>query len=91
MEADAHVEALTTSDLGDVLVGADTGSFKSLRRDLFTLEGDKVDASGELVHIGLLLAKIEDADLRVGNTTAVARFNVGLTLAIAVAKENYSW
>lgn len=85
VHTDAEVETITAGHLGDVLVGADTGSLKSLRGDLLALEGDEVDASGELVDISLLLAEIEDADLGVGDTTAVAGFDVGLALAIAVA------
>jgi hypothetical protein len=43
------------------LVGANTGSFESLRAQLFILVGDHVDAEGEFVDIGALSAEIEDS------------------------------
>jgi len=53
-------------------------------------EGDgvvltKVNASGEHVHALLLLSDIKDLQLSLGHTTAVARLDVGLVLAVARA------
>jgi len=86
VNADAKVEGITTAHLGDVLVHANAGSLEGLRGDLLLLERDEVDAGGELIDVGLLLAEIVDTDLGVRDTTAVARFDVGLTLGVAVAK-----
>ena len=63
---------------GDVLVGANTGGFESLGRQLLVLVGDQVNAGGEVVHVCLLTAQIEDTDLRVGNTTVEPGLRVGL-------------
>jgi len=62
----------------DILVGADTGGFEGFRRELLILVGDHVDAERELIDVGTLAAKIEDADFGVGNTTVEARFGVRL-------------
>jgi hypothetical protein len=60
------------------LVGANTGSFQSLGAQLFIFVGDQVDAEGKLVNIRTLSAKIEDSDLRIGNTAVEAGLGVGL-------------
>jgi hypothetical protein len=75
---------LGLSILVDILVGANTGSLESLRGDLLILVGDEVNAEGELVHTGALAAKIEDANLGVGDTTVEARLRVRL-LSITVS------
>jgi hypothetical protein len=62
----------------DLLVGANTGSFQSLRAQLFIFVGDQVDAEGKLVNIRTLSAKIEDSDLRIGDTTVETGLGVGL-------------
>jgi len=85
VNADAHVERVLATKLGDVLVARDAASLKSLRRQLLVLDRDQVSAEGELVSGGTLAAKVKDADLCVGDTTAIAGLDVGLTLAIAVA------
>jgi hypothetical protein len=85
VNTDAHVERVLATELGDVLVARDATSLKSLRRQLLILNGDEVSAEGELVSGGALTAKVKDANLRVGDTTAIAGLDVGLTLAIAVA------
>lgn len=68
----------------NVLVGANTGSLEGLRGDLLILVGDEVNAEGELVDVGLLATKIEDANLGVGDTTVEARLRVRL-LSITVS------
>jgi hypothetical protein len=85
VDADPHVEAVLTTELGDVLVARDTGSLKSLRRDLLVLPGEQVGNEGELIHAGLLPAEIVDPDLRLRYTAAVAGLDVRLVLAVAVA------
>jgi len=62
----------------DILVGADTGGFEGLGTQLLVLVGDEVDAERELIDTGTLAAKIEDADLRVGDTTVEAGLGVRL-------------
>jgi hypothetical protein len=60
------------------LVGANTGSLQSLRAQLFIFVGDQVDAEGKLVNVRTLSAKIEDSDLRIGDTTVEAGLGIGL-------------
>lgn len=62
----------------DILVGADTGSFKSWRGKLFQLVGDHVHAHGEVIGASLLTTQVEDTDLRVGDTTVEPRLGVRL-------------
>ena len=70
--ADTQVETLLSAVLDQVLVGADTGGFKSLGRQLLVLIGDKVAAERELVDGGTLTAKIEDTDLKSGGVDSVS-------------------
>jgi hypothetical protein len=85
VDTDTEVETFLTGDLHEVLVGANTGGFESLGGQLLVLVGDQVDTGGEVVHVGLLTTKIEDTNLRVGNTTVEPGLGVGLVLAVAVA------
>lgn len=57
------MESLLTRGLDDVLVGANSGSLKSLRRDLLVLVRDQVAAEGEVVNGSLLSSKIVNSDL----------------------------
>lgn len=66
VDTDPHVERVLAGRLDDVLVGANTGGLKSLRRDLLVLVGDEVAAEGEVVDRGLLATEVEDTDLRKG-------------------------
>ena len=59
----------------NVLVGANTGG---LGGQLLVLVGNQVDAHGEVIHVGLLTTKIEDTNLRVGNTTVEPGLGVRL-------------
>lgn len=78
MGADAEVETLLTAVLDEVLVGANTGGLEGLGAQLLILVGDEVDAEREVVDGGTLAAKIEDANLGVGDTTVEARLGVRL-------------
>jgi len=60
------------------LVGANTGSLKSLGTQLFVLVGDHVDAERELVNICTLSSEIEDTNLRVWYTTVESGLGVWL-------------
>lgn len=63
------METFLSGRLDEVLVGADTGSFKSLGAQLLVLVGNEVNAEREVIDGRTLSAKIEDTDLRVGDTT----------------------
>lgn len=69
VSANTHVETFLSGGLDEVLVGADTGGFESLGAQLLVLVGDEVDAEREVIDTSTLSAKIEDSDLRVGDTT----------------------
>ena len=58
---DAQVEGVLATRLDHVLVGANTGGFKSLGTQLLVLVGDEVDAERELIDTSTLAAKIEDS------------------------------
>src|SRR5258706_6756356 len=66
MYTNAEMERILSGGLGNVLVGANTGGFEGLRRQLLILIGDKVAAEGEVVDGGTLAAKIVDAYLGIG-------------------------
>jgi len=57
---DTQVEGVLATRLDHVLVGANTGGFKSLGTQLLVLVGDEVDAERELIDTSALAAKIED-------------------------------
>jgi len=78
VDADAQVETFLTGDLDEVLVGTNTGGFESLGGQLLVLVGDEVDTHGEVIHVSLLTTKIEDTNLRVGNTTVEPGLGVRL-------------
>lgn len=82
--ADAEVETLLTRVLDEVLVGANTGGLEGLGAQLLILVGDEVDAEREVVDGGTLAAKIEDANLGVGDTTVEARLGVRLGKKMSV-------
>lgn len=63
VNSDSQVERVLTGGLGDVLVGANTGSLESLRGNLLVLVTDHVCAEGEVVYRSLLTSKVIDADL----------------------------
>jgi hypothetical protein len=85
VKANADVEVILANTVDHVLVSSDTGSLKGLGGDLLLLEREKVDASGEGVHRQLLLSDIEDLDLSLRHTTAVARLDVRLVLDVTGA------
>jgi hypothetical protein len=78
------METILASDLAQVLIGANTGSFQGLGAQLFIFVGDQVDAEGELVDGSALSAEIENSDLWVGNTTVESRLRIRLVLAVTV-------
>jgi hypothetical protein len=66
------VEGLLSGGLHDVLVGANSGSLESLRRELLVLVGDEVAAEGEVIDGSLLSSEVVDSDLGVRDTTVVS-------------------
>ena len=58
---DTQVEGVLATRLDHVLVGANTGGFKSLGTQLLVLVGDEVDAERELIDTSALAAEIEDS------------------------------
>ncbi len=63
MHTDTEMERILSAGLGDVFVGADTGSFQCFRGELFIFIGDEVAAEGEVVNGGTFPTKVENADL----------------------------
>jgi len=78
------VERLFAARVGHVLVDHNTSSLESLRRKLFELTGHQVNAEGEVLNFGGFVSDIIDSDLGVWDTTAKARLDVRLVLAITV-------
>lgn len=88
--ADTEMETFLSGNLDQVFVGANTGSFQSLRAQLFILVGDQVDTEGELVDVRTLSAEIKDTDLWIGDTTVESGLGIGLILAVTVASRGSS-
>jgi hypothetical protein len=70
---DTQVEGVLATRLDHVLVGANTGSFKSLGTQLLVLVGDEVDAERELIDTSTLAAEIEDSDLGLDGSQYASR------------------
>lgn len=71
VNTDAEMERVLAARLGDVLVSTDTSSLKRLRGDLLVLVTNEMAAEREVVHTGLLTAKIEDTNLERKEKTAL--------------------
>ena len=69
VDADTEMERFLSTVLDEVLVGANTGGLERLGGQLLVLVGDQVNAEREVVYVGLLATKVEDADLGIGDTT----------------------
>jgi len=85
VSAHAKVEGILTALGGHVLVHNNTGSFESLRRELFELTRAQMDARRELLIVSITTANVENANLWLRNTTAETRLDVRLVLTVAVA------
>jgi hypothetical protein len=57
------MEGIFAECLGDVLVGADTSSFKSLTGQLFVFIGYKVSTEREFINVGTFASQIENTNL----------------------------
>ena len=80
VDTDAHVERFLAGRLDNVLVGANTGGFQRLGRELFVFVRNQVAAEGEVVDGCALAAEIVDSDLGVGDTTVVPRLGEPVSL-----------
>jgi len=85
VDTDAEVEGVLSGEFHNVLVGGNTGGLESLAGQLLVLVRDKVNAEGEVIDVGLLLAKVEDTNLGIGDTAVEAGLGVRLVLAVPVA------
>jgi hypothetical protein len=83
--SDTEVEGVLTNPLDHVLVAGDTAGLQSLRGDVLLLEADQVDDGRECISLSLLLAGIVDLELRIGDTSVIARLRVRLAGPVAVA------
>jgi hypothetical protein len=82
------VETFFTSNLDEILVGANTSSLERFGAQLFIFVGNHVHAKREFVDIGALSSQVENSDLWVRDTAVKSGFGVRLVLAVAVAS---SW
>jgi hypothetical protein len=80
-----EVETVLGGSTGHVLVDNNTSSFESFRRKLFFFTRNEVTAERKLVSRGLLVTGVEDSQLSIWDTTAVARLDVRLVLTVSVA------
>merc|ERR1719164_67449 len=85
VRANTEVERFLACKTDHALVRRNTRSLEGLTGHLLVLVRHHVHGQGELVDVVLLLAAVEDADLRVRHTAAEARLRVRLVLAVAVA------
>lgn len=63
VDTDTKVERILSGCLGDVFVGADTGGFECLARQLLVLIGYKMAAEGEVLDRCPLTTQIVNTDL----------------------------
>lgn len=85
VRAHAQVEAVLAAELCERLVRGDTGGLERLGGQLLALVRHEVHDERELVDARPLVADVVDAQLGVGDAAAVARLDVRLVLAVAVA------
>lgn len=88
VQAHADVETIFTAGLHHVLVGTDTGSLKSFTGQLLIFIRYHVSTQGELIHLSLLPAQVEDPDLGIRNTSTETGLGVRLVLTVSVAARN---
>ena len=66
------MESFLSGGLHNVLVGANSGSLKSLGRKLLVLVRNEMAAEGEVIDGSLLSSEIIDSDLGIGDTSVVS-------------------
>lgn len=80
----SDVEAVLTTALHHVLVGADACGLQGFRGELLVLVGHHVATEWKLVHLRLLPTQVKDADLRIRYPSAETGFGVRLVLTVPV-------
>ena len=85
MNSDSEMEVLSTDVNEHVLVGSNSGGFKSFRSDLLLFVTNKMDASWEKSVSSLLLTAIVHSNLGVWDTSVESGFWIRLVLLVPVA------
>ena len=80
VRTNANMVGILANRFDQVLVDGDTARFKCLTRDLLLFVTDQVRNKGELIYRSLLVSRIENANLTIGDTAAKSRLNVGFVL-----------
>ncbi len=89
MNSHTQVERILATVLYKILVGADTGSFQSFAGKLFVLIREQMNAKGEFIDVDLLPTKIENSNLRIGDTSTESRLRIRLVFTIPVAIKSF--
>ena len=84
VSTDANVKVVLSDRLSQMLVDGNTAGLESLGRNLLLL-AHQVSNKGKEIHGGLLGTNVENADLGVGDSTAIPRLDVRLVLLVTVA------
>lgn len=84
VRADANVVIVLTNMLRQVLVNRHTTGLESFTRDLLLFVADQMSDKGKLIHRRSLVAAIENANLALWHTAAIARLDVRLVLLVTV-------
>ena len=82
MSAHAEMEAFFSCHLDEVLVGADTGGFESLRAQLLILVGYEVDAAREFIEFARLRPRSKMRIFGSGTPRLKRDFGYGCTEAV---------
>lgn len=85
VDSNSEMEAQLTGVVLHVLVGSNTGGFKSLGGDLLLFARNEMDSAGEFIPVGFLHTAVVHSNLRVGDTTVESRLGVRLVLLVSVA------
>jgi hypothetical protein len=82
---DADVVIILSNILDKMLIDRNTASFKRLGGDLLLLITNQVGYERKEIHSSLFGTDIKDPNLRLWDTTTVARLDVGFVLLVTVA------
>jgi hypothetical protein len=85
MSSDFNVIGILSNGGGQMLVNGNTASLECFAGDLLLFIANQVSDKGKEIDGSLFGANVKDANLTVGNTTAVPTLNVGLILLVTVA------
>ena len=84
MNANAEMEGILSRRLDAILVGANTSSLKSFRRELFVLIGDQVSTEREVINTSTLATEIKRANLIIVDRSGASVSHEALPNAIRV-------